>query len=169
MSRGTVIASVTGYRDRGDRGFVFCMNPADHFRSFLRENGLTLTSARSAIFQGITAFRGHFDADELLDALKRRGESLSAATVYRTLPLFVRSGIIRETLRLRGRSRYEHAWGKEHHDHLQCISCGAVIEFKDDALEKLQDRVCRRHGFRPVEHRLGIRGYCASCDKETRR
>jgi Fur family ferric uptake transcriptional regulator len=131
------------------------MNPADHFRSYLRENGLSLTSARRAILEGISASRGHFDADELHDALKKRGESLSAATIYR---------IIRETLRARGRSRYEHAWGQGHHDHLECVSCGAVIEFKDDALERLQDRVCRRHGFRPVEHRLGIRGYCASCD-----
>jgi Fur family ferric uptake transcriptional regulator len=141
------------------------MDPADHFRSYLRENGLTLTSARSAILAGIVASRGHFDAAELHDALKRGGEKLSAATIYRTLPLFVRSGIIRETLRAEGRSRYEHAWGREHHDHLECLSCGAIIEFKDDALETLQDRVCRRNGFRPVEHRLGIRGYCAECRK----
>jgi Fur family ferric uptake transcriptional regulator len=145
------------------------MNPADHFRSFLRENGLTLTSARSAILEGIVASRGHFDADELHDALKKGGASLSAATIYRALPLFVKSGIIRETLRARGRSRYEHAWGQEHHDHLECLSCGTVIEFKDDALEALQDRVCRRHGFRPVEHRLGIRGYCAACRQERTR
>ena len=145
------------------------MEPAERFRSYLRENGLSLTSARRAILEGIVSSRGHFDADELHDALKRRGESLSAATIYRTLPLFVQSGIIRETLRARGRSRYEHAWGQAHHDHLECLSCGAVIEFKDDALERLQDRVCRSHGFRPVEHRLGIRGYCASCDRERKR
>ena len=142
------------------------MNPADHFRSYLKERGLSLTSARRALLARIVSLRGHFDADELHDALKKRGEPLSAATIYRTLPLFVQSGIIRETLRARGRSRYEPAWGQEHHDHLQCISCGAVIEFKDDSLERLQDRVCRRHGFRPVEHRLGIRGFCADCERK---
>jgi Fur family ferric uptake transcriptional regulator len=145
------------------------MEPAEHFRTFLRENGLTLTTARSAILEGIVAARGHFDADELHEALRRHGETLSAATIYRALPLFVRSGIIRETLRARGRSRYEHAWGREHHDHLECLSCGAIIEFRDDALEALQDRVCRRHGFRPVEHRLGIRGYCSACAGRKRR
>lgn len=142
------------------------MNPAEHFRSYLKERGLSLTSARRALLARIVSSRGHFDADELHDALKKRGESLSAATIYRTLPLFVQSGIIQETLRARGRSRYEPAWGQEHHDHLECISCGAIIEFKDDSLERLQDRVCRRHGFRPVEHRLGIRGFCAKCDRK---
>jgi Fur family ferric uptake transcriptional regulator len=93
---------------------------------------------------------------------------LSSATIYRTLPLFVRSGIIRETLRGKRRSRYEHVWEQEHHDHFECLSCGAIIEFKDDALERLQDRICRRHGFRAVEHRLGIRGYCAACKGRTR-
>ena len=106
---------------------------------------------------------GHFDADELHDLLKSKGETLSAATIYRTLPLFVQSGIIKETLRARGRARYEHVWGHEHHDHLECVSCGRIIEFKDDELERLQDKVCRTHGFRAVEHRLGIRGYCAAC------
>ncbi len=145
------------------------MTTADRFRSFLRENGLSLTAARRAILGGIVSSRGHFDADELHDALKKRGDSLLAATIYRTLPLFVRSGIIRETLRARGRARYEHAWERQHHDHLECISCGSVIEFRDDALEKLQDRVCRQHGFRPVEHALGIRGYCAACAKARNR
>ena len=122
------------------------MEPVDHFRGFLKKNGLAFTSARAAILKGIVASRGHFDADALHEQLKRVGESLSCATVYRTLPLFVQSGIIKETLRSKGRARYEPAWGLE--------------------LERLQDKVCQRHSFRPVEHRLGIRGYCSECGKK---
>jgi Fur family transcriptional regulator, ferric uptake regulator len=140
----------------------------EHFRSFLKEHGLAFTAARRAILRGIGAAEGHFDAAELHDVLKRVGERLSAATVYRTLPLFVQSGIIRETLRAEGRSRYEHAWGHDHHDHLECLGCGKVVEFKDDDLERLQENVCRRHGFSPVEHRLGIRGWCAECRRRGR-
>lgn len=139
------------------------MDQADHFRNFLKENGLTLTTARKAILMGIVEAEGHFDADDLHDSLKKKGTRLSAATIYRTLPLFVKSGIIRETLRSRGRARYEHMWGHEHHDHLECIVCGKIIEFKDDELETLQNKVCGKHGFQPIEHRLGIRGFCDSC------
>jgi Fur family transcriptional regulator, ferric uptake regulator len=142
------------------------MEPVDHFRGFLKKNGLAFTSARAAILKGIVASRGHFDADALHEQLKRVGESLSCATVYRTLPLFVQSGIIKETLRSKGRARYEPAWGREHHDHLECVACGRIIEFRDDELERLQDKVCQRHSFRPVEHRLGIRGYCSECRKK---
>ena len=141
------------------------MNPVDHFRGYLRQNGLTFTTARSAILEGIVTSDGHFDADELQEHLRKRGERLSAATIYRTLPLFVDSGIIRETLPSRGRTRYEHAWGREHHDHLECLRCGAIIEFKDDELERIQTKVCGRHGFQAIDHRLAIRGYCASCQK----
>jgi Fur family transcriptional regulator, ferric uptake regulator len=139
------------------------MEPTEHFRGYLKERGLPFTSAREAILGGILATEGHFDADELHDILKRSGQALSPATIYRALPLFVNSGIIKETLPARGRARYEHEWGHEHHDHLECLSCGRVIEFKDDALERLQTKVCRAHGFKPVEHRLAIKGYCASC------
>jgi Fur family ferric uptake transcriptional regulator len=142
------------------------MNQADRFRSYLKEHGLTFTAARRAILGGIGASSGHFDAEELRELLRRNGETLSAATIYRALPLFVQSGIIKETLRSRGRSRYERTWGGEHHDHLECVACGMIIEFKDDALEILQEKVCRKHGFTPIEHRLGIRGYCASCRRK---
>ena len=142
------------------------MEPVDAFRGFLKKNGLAFTSARAAILTGIVASRGHFDADALHEQLKDAGTKLSSATIYRTLPLFVRSGIIKETLRASGRARYEPAWGRAHHDHLECVVCGRIIEFRDDELERLQDQVCRKHRFRPVEHRLGIRGYCAACRKK---
>jgi Fur family ferric uptake transcriptional regulator len=139
------------------------MEPAERFRSYLRQNSLPFTSARSAILSGIVAARGHFDAEGLRARLARAGTPLSTATIYRALPLFVQSGIIRETLPAGGRARYEPAWGREHHDHLECIRCGKVIEFTHDGLERLQDTVCRAHRFQATEHRLSIRGWCAAC------
>lgn len=139
------------------------MEPSERFRTYLRENGLPLTAARKAILEAILASSGHFDVAELYDRLKKHRARLSSATVYRAMPLFVASGIIQETLRAEGRARYERAWGHAHHDHLECLRCGRVIEFSDDALERLQEKVCRRHGFEAVEHTLGIRGYCSAC------
>jgi Fur family ferric uptake transcriptional regulator len=140
------------------------MDATERFRDYLRENGLALTAARRAVLEGIVACTGHFDADTLHSNLKKRG--VSAATIYRTLPLFVKSGIITETLREKGRTCYERA--SSHHDHLECLMCGRIIEFKDDGLEKLQEAVCRSRGFTPVDHHLGIRGYCAACRKKIR-
>lgn len=141
------------------------MDPREHLRSYLRDNGLSFTRARAAILDGIRRSAGHFDAEALRDTLRGGGVTMSTATIYRALPLFVKSGIIRETLRAGGRAHYEPTWGRDHHDHLECIRCGRIIEFKDDELERLQDRICRKRGFTPVEHRLGIRGYCGSCRK----
>jgi len=137
------------------------MEPSKRFRAYLAGRGLPFTAARRAILEAVVSSRGHFDVDELRDRLRKRRVPLSAATVYRAMPLFVESGIVTETLRSGGRARYECAHA--HHDHLECLRCGRVIEFADGELEKLQEEICRRHRFTPVEHSLGIRGYCSDC------
>jgi Fur family ferric uptake transcriptional regulator len=135
-------------------------------REYFANNGLKLTAERRTILEGIKSLEGHFDADELYELLRRRGEGVSRATVYRTLPLLLKMGIIRETLRGGLKARYEHAIGHEHHDHLECISCGRIVEFKVDGIEMLQEELCRKNGFLPVDHELSIRGYCASCARK---
>ncbi|HET6485492.1 MAG TPA: Fur family transcriptional regulator [Spirochaetia bacterium] len=139
------------------------MDQSEHFRDYLRRNGLAFTTSRRTILTWITEATGHFDTEELRESLARHGRKLSPATIYRTLPLFVRSGIIKETIRTGDKARYEHVYGHEHHDHLECLRCGRIIEFMDPGLERLQEKVCRKHRFTPVEHRLAIRGYCSRC------
>ena len=136
------------------------------FKAFLRRKKLKLTPERKVILNAILSFRGHFDVDQLCERLRAEGKNLSRATVYRAMPLFVESGFIREILQCRGKASYEHIFGHDHHDHLLCIKCGRFIEFKDDRIEKLQEEVCRKYSFEPVEHRLGIRGYCSKCRKK---
>ena len=118
---------------------------------------------RQAILKGIFSFHGHFNIDELYESMRKKGAELSRATIYRAVPLFMESGIIKEILYCRGKASYEKVFGYGHHDHLVCLKCGRIIEFKDDKIEGLQNRVCKRYGFKPVEHRLGIRGYCKRC------
>ena len=133
------------------------------FRDYLKSKGLKFTPERRFILEGIFSFSGHFDVDKLYEKLHRKTKGLSLATIYRSLPHLINSGLIREVMRCRDRPQYERSFGYPHHDHLVCISCGRIFEFKDDEIEKLQDRVCRRYGFKPTEHRLGIRGYCQNC------
>ena len=136
------------------------------FISYLKERGLRCTPERREILYGIFSIQRHFDADALYDYLKSQKSALSKATIYRSLPLFIKSGILKKSPPSQGRSQYELIYGLEHHDHLICISCNNIIEFKHDMIEKLQDQVCQEYGFRPVEHNLSIRGYCRECQKK---
>ena len=138
----------------------------DRFMDHLKKKGLKFTPERKLILKEVFSFHKHFDVEELFLKLRRKDKGISRATIYRTLPLLIESGLIREALRCRDRVYYEHVFGHEHHDHLLCIECGRAIEFKEDRIEKLQDTICKKYGFEPVEHRLGIRGYCKRCQKK---
>jgi len=135
----------------------------EKFRAYLKRKGLKFTPEREAILETLLSLHGHFGVEELHEILRGRGEKISRATIYRTLPLLVESRLIQETLRCTGDTKYERIYGHEHHDHLVCIGCGKIIEFFDERIENLQEEVCRRYEFEPVEHRLGIRGYCREC------
>lgn len=138
----------------------------DRFKDHLSSKGLRSTPERKLILEEIFSFHKHFDVEELFQRLRRKGRSVSRATIYRTLPLLIESGLVREALRSQDRIRYEHIFGREHHDHLFCIKCGRVIEFKEKGVEALQDAICKRYWFKSVEHRLGIRGYCKACNHD---
>lgn len=139
------------------------MNKEEIFRAHLKKRGLKFTPERKMVLVGVFSLHKHFDVDQLYESLRNNGEYLSRATIYRTLPLLVESGLIKEAMRCQGRTTYEHVLGHNHHDHLVCISCGKIIEFEEEKIEKLQDAICKRYGFKPVEHRLGISGYCKKC------
>ena len=138
----------------------------DKFKEYLKTRGLTFTTERRQILDAVFSIAGHFDVDQLYDELKKRGTRISRATIYRCIPLLIESGMIKEALRCQKNVRYEHVFGHEHHDHMVCLDCGRVIEFKDDRIEKLQDDVCRKYSFKSVDHRLGIRGYCKKCQSK---
>ncbi len=140
------------------------MNKAEKkFREHLKREGLKSTPERMVILREVLSAKKHFNADELYESIHKHNKKVSRATVYRTIPLLVECGLIIETLRCQGRVSYERTFGFEHHDHMVCLGCGKIIEFKDDRLEELQTQICERYEFKQVEHRLGIRGYCKEC------
>ncbi|MEA3431825.1 MAG: Fur family transcriptional regulator [candidate division WOR-3 bacterium] len=134
----------------------------DKFGEYLKSKGLKFTPERRAILKEIFSFHEHFNVDQLYERLGRR---ISRATIYRTLSLLIESKLIEEIFRCQDRTSYEHIFGHPHHDHMLCIKCGKVIEFREDKIEKLQKAVCERHNFKSVEHRLVIKGYCEECAK----
>ena len=135
----------------------------EQFAGFLRQQGLRLTSERVVLFEEIYRQHGHLDAEELLAAVRGRGHQVSRATVYRTLELLVRSGLVRKQ-RVGARGQlFEHIHPGQQHDHLVCSDCGTVVEFVSPGITALQGEICRAHGFSAAHHQLQILGLCNGC------
>src|ERR1700753_2870653 len=105
----------------------------------------------------LSAAKDHPDVEELYHRAHAVDPHISIATVYRTVRLFEEAGIIERHDFRDGRSRYEEA-PDVHHDHLIDMRTGKVIEFVDEEIEKLQQTIARRLGFRLIDHRLELYG-----------
>ena len=138
----------------------------DRFQDFLQQQGLKLTSERSALVREIFATHYHFEADDLLFKMKQGGAKISRATVYRTLELLVKSGLVRRVHLGEDHYHYEHVAGNSHHDHLICTTCGGVIEFHDEQMEQRQREICAKKKFTPTFHNLQILGVCDACTRK---
>jgi Fur family ferric uptake transcriptional regulator len=136
------------------------------FQTYLQQQGLKLTNERVALVREIFATHYHFEADELLFKMKQKNVKISRATVYRTLELLVKSGLVRRVHLGEDHYHYEHVSGDSHHDHLVCTTCGGVIEFLDDELEKRALEICGKRKFKPTFHNLQILGVCDACRRK---
>ncbi len=139
-------------------------NPAQIFRSFLKNKGLRNTPQRQQIMEVFFNESGHLTTEEIYDRVRKEDPSLGQATVYRTMKLLCEAGLAREVRFGDGLARYEHA-ADAHHDHLICENCGRNIEVVDSQIEDLQDALARKHGFKPTFHRLYLYGICPDCQK----
>jgi Fur family ferric uptake transcriptional regulator len=135
----------------------------EKFVSFLADRKLKLTRERDEIFQAILATKRHFAPDDLFLEMKSNGSKVSRASVYRTLPLLVESGMIEEVERVDKHAHYERMPKSGHHDHMICTRCGKVIEFYSEGLEQLQKRICIQKNFSGMRHSLEILGVCEKC------
>ena len=141
-------------------------SPESKFREYLssRPRPQRYTGQQRDMVRFIFAQHNHFDAEHLIDDMKRAGFQVSRATVYRTLTKLVDAGLLRR-LELGPRMFYEHDYGYPQHEHLQCGRCGKMIEFQSPALEAALREVCRQHHFNATGHTLIIRGDCGECNR----
>jgi Fe2+/Zn2+ uptake regulation proteins len=133
---------------------------------YLKERGLKMTGQRETVLEVFLKLERHVSAEELLAAARKLDPSIGQATVFRSIKLFSEAGLARDACSDDGTKRYEHAYRHEHHDHLVCLDCGAIIEFRDPAIEKAQDAVYRKHGYKPAGHQMELQGYCPACAKK---
>ena len=134
------------------------------FRRFLREQGLPVTQQREVIAEVVFGSPKHLSVEEIEEELRKRGERIGKATIYRTLEMLVKSGLVAERDFGEGFKRYEHLFGQSPvHEHLVCTECGNVTEIQDPELVRVQEDVAKRHGFQAAQYRLEIYGLCAEC------
>jgi Fur family ferric uptake transcriptional regulator len=140
-------------------------DPFEPVQQYLASRGLRHTQARRKILDAVFGSHEHFTADGLLDKMRRRGERVSRASVYRTLSMLCEGGFVESREFQRGQMMYESMLGQHHHDHLICTGCGHIIEFENDEIERLQDATAAAHKFTIEHHSLRIYGKCAKCAK----
>ena len=133
------------------------------FRRYLRTNGIKDTEARRMILDAALDLHEHFEAEQVLYLLRERGLKVGKATVYRTLPLLVDCGILKQVRFDVKQAHYEHAYGEDAHDHLVCRRCGRIIEFAANEIRALSDAIAKRHRFHTISHRFQISGLCWDC------
>ena len=131
--------------------------PESRIERLCTEKNMKMTAQRRVIAQILSLANDHPDVEELHHRAAEIDSSVSIATVYRTVRLFEEAGILDRHDFGDGRARYEEAT-YEHHDHLINIKSGAVIEFTNEEIEAIQERIAREHGLRLVDHRHELYG-----------
>lgn len=119
--------------------------------------GMRMTGQRRVIARVLSNSADHPDVEELYRRASAIDSKISISTVYRTVKLLEDAGIIARHEFGDGRSRYEQV-PEKHHDHLIDVQTGKVIEFRDEEIERLQEAIARKYGFRLVDHRLELYG-----------
>ena len=126
------------------------------FRRYLRSQNLKYTPERADILNAIIECDDVFEVDQLLMEMRRRGHRVSKATIYRTVKLLQDAGIITQALFDSKQAHYQLIYGKAARDYIVCMKTGKYIEFSDDELVALRNRICQAHGWDPVGHRFQI-------------
>lgn len=129
----------------------------DRIEKLCFDKNMRMTDQRRVVARVLSQSDDHPDVEELYHRAAAIDPHISIATVYRTVRLFEESGIIARLDFRDGRSRYEEATD-DHHDHLIDTRTGKVIEFVDEEIERLQQAIARRLGFKLVDHRLELYG-----------
>jgi len=140
------------------------VNQPEDIVSKLSELGYRLTPQRIMIVSAIENSDNHISAEEIYAQVVAKYPNVNISTVYRTLELLKRLGLVTETDMREGRVRY-HPVGKGHHHHLVCQECGAIIALDESLLSSLKSALLREYEFSADLRHLAILGRCVNCRK----
>lgn len=132
----------------------------ERLKKYLYANGGKVTNERIRLLRVLYTHDGHYSVDEIGELTKEEGQPISRATIYRTLDLLVQSGLVRRLAFDGFDTRYEASLTTGHHDHIICTDCHKLIEFYDERLETIQDRILEEYQLKPVHHVHQLYGAC---------
>jgi Fur family transcriptional regulator, ferric uptake regulator len=134
----------------------------------VRRLGIRLTRQRRVILQVMDDAEQHLDVDQILERAQKADPDVHLVTVYRTIDLLKKHGLIDELdlLHLRGDRHYYETHGPRDHIHVACLLCGKVREFESRLYEQLKEQIARDFGMKVTVSRTEVGGYCAECLKQ---
>ena len=138
-------------------------------QNHLTRKRLKRTSQREKILEVFLGAKRHVTVEDLHNLVKYQDPSIGLTTVYRTMKLLCECNLARANYFQEGKVRYEPHYKTAHHDHMICLSCGEAIEFVNDQIERLQEKMANKYGFEMINHRMEIFGYCRDCKKGGRK
>ncbi len=136
--------------------------PLENNRRASSITGMKATNQRVLVLEIIRQEQGHLDADEVYRRAREKQPRISLSTVYRTLRLFRKLGLVEEVHFAEDHHHYEVKPSTEHH-HLVCLGCGKIIEFRYPLSRYLKRNVTEAKDFEIVETEIHMTGYCSRC------
>jgi Fur family ferric uptake transcriptional regulator len=138
----------------------------EQFKKLFRQDHIDRFEDRFMILETFLQTENHLSLDEIRSLLEEKGISYTPAFVRDTMKLLCRYGFAQKNRFAEGVIRYEHRHLAQHHDHMICTKCRRIIEFRNEQMESLQQRVAVAHGFHMLQHKMEIYGICPDCMKE---
>jgi Fur family transcriptional regulator, ferric uptake regulator len=133
------------------------------FIRLFQEQGLDRFDERFQVLEAFLQLDHHVTQAEIVRELEKNGKYLSDEFVVSSMEHLCRFGFATKVEFDREETRYEHRHLGIHHDHMICTKCGTILEFKDEALEKQQQKIAQVYGFHMLQHRMEIYGLCSTC------
>jgi len=136
------------------------------FRQHLKNKGLLHSKQREQILDIFLKTEKHHTIGDLYELIRKKNPKIGLATVYRAMRVICDAGLARQLDFGDGVKRFEHKYQHQHHHHLVCLRCGRAIEVVSPEIEKVQQRLAKKHGFTLVKDTMKIFGICRQCKRE---
>ena len=136
----------------------------EDLKEVLKNKGMKYTEQRAIILKILLNLDDHLSAEELHEVVKQKypNQNIGIATIYRTLNFLEEVDLISSISFGKDGKKYE-SNDTQHHDHLICTSCGKIVEFLDEEIEKRQENIAAQNGFEITSHDMQIYGLCENC------